>query len=1081
MRLLVVTSATVLMCAATLVQAGSYSHQSPKGKFTSENIHASDSVRGQKTPRLNFQHFNVEDGLSQGSIRAILQDHNGFMWIGTYDGLNRFDGVEFKVYRHRPDDSTSLSDNRITCIYEDREHDLWVGTEGGGLCRFDRTTDSFRRIRFVTESSESTTEYYVFSVYESNTVGPPTLWVGSSTLCVFDREQQVLRPVVAKGAGSFKEIYEPAKAFAEDYNGFLWLGGNWVCRFDPHTRTVDHILSIPSMVTSMVIPRDNPEHILWIGSLKDLMKIDQKTGSILQRWPMFVTTLCEDYRGRLWIGGDKGLLRMTKESGNEELITVAAYTPGSESGLNNNNILTMYEDASGALWIGTFNGLNRLDEHAPAFSLYRHHPENPNSLASDFIIPIMEDGESNIWFGTFGGGVSILHQKGERDETFSHMRHDPAMGTGLCGDNIRSLLQDRTGTMWIGTDNGLNAYDTRTKSIKSYATTPFRHMRFWTEAMCEAKDGTIWAVPEEGGLIKIEHVGNVPISNVKNKNGRLISTSNGIQFTSFEEAKSSDAANVLTEDRHGTLWIGTENGLIGFDPRNEKTIRYVHAEDDPASLSNNSVWSIYEDPNDSADVLWVGTSEGLNKFDISTGKCIHYLEQAGFPNSFVYGILRDNLGRLWLSTNHGLTCFDDRQPDGVKFKNYDVSDGLQGNEFNRRSFCQLRNGELLFGGTHGVTRFNPLHIQINPYVPPVALTSFTKFGKQVEFGRNITDVSSIDLKYDETVFAFEFAALNYTNAPKNQYAYMMEGFDNGWIHSGGRRYASYTHLDPGEYVFRVKASNNDGVWNEKGIAVLIRIHPPFWQTWWFISLACIAVAGSLLAVYQRRVKGLEKEKRAQQEFSLRLMESQENERKRIAGELHDSLGQDLLVVRNRALLGLKDTALSTHARDQLDQISSVATQAINNVREISYDLRPYQLDRLGLTKAIASLASVVADSSPMRLSMEVDAIDNEIGKDQSIHVYRIVQEGINNILKHSDASEASVIIRKEGNNIRIIINDNGNGIPSESANDVHGKHRFGLIGITERAKAMSGTVTIQSISGQGTTLTVIIPRNKISI
>ena len=365
-----------------------------------------------------------------------------------------------------------------------------------------------------------------------------------------------------------------------------------------------------------------------------------------------------------------------------------------------------------------------------------------------------------------------------------------------------------------------------------------------------------------------------------------------------------------------------------------------------------------------------------------------------------------------------------------------------------------------------------MHIRSNPFVPPVLLTSFSKFGKKVGFDTEIMNVPSIELRYDENDFSFEFVALNYTNAIKNQYAYKMEGFDRNWTHSGARRYAHYTHLDPGEYTFRVKASNNDGVWNEQGTSVHVSITPPYWGTWWFRLLSLGTLVASLTFVYRQRIRSLEKERHAQQEFSLRLMESQENERKRIAGELHDSLGQNLLVIRNRALLGLNDSDLTRQTRNQLDQISLVATEAINEVREISYGLRPYQLDRLGLTKAITSITSGLATS--IHFSMDVDHIDEEIGNDQAIHVYRIVQEGINNILKHADATEARVTIRTEPDAVRLTISDNGKGI--SVAGDSNGRRGFGLVGISERAKAMNGTVSIESTPGKGTILTIAIPR-----
>ncbi|MBM2841898.1 MAG: response regulator receiver protein [Bacteroidetes bacterium] len=722
-----------------------------------------------------------------------------------------------------------------------------------------------------------------------------------------------------------------------------------------------------------------------------------------------------------------------------------------------------------ALWAGTFNGLNRLNEHSPAFTVYRHNPNDANSIGHDFVLPIMEDRKGDIWFGTFGGGVSVLRQESTRSLVYKNYRHDPSPG-GFRGDIVRSLLQDRSGNIWIGTDKGLNLYRPLKKSFACFPTVPpSNRNRFWAECLFESKDGTVWAGTSD--LIKIDHPGEA-----------------GMTFMAYPLSKDSVKSNEIRvgiEDRHGFLWVGTEKGLVRFDRRTEAYTRYVHNPADSTSLSHNSVFSIYEDTTDSTAILWVGTGEGLNRFDMVTGKCQRYLEQEGFPSAWVYGILRDDLGRLWLSTNHGITCFDDRQPDGRKFKNYDVSDGVQGNEFNRRSYCRLRTGEFLFGGTRGVTRFHPLRMRMNPYVPPVVFTSFSKFGKKVIFDHDIAEMSSIVLAFDENDFAFDFVALNFTNPDRNRYAYMMEGFDRNWTYCGERRYAHYTHLDPGEYTFKVKASNNDGVWNEQGATVHLSITPPFWGTWWFRLISSASVVAGLFLFYRRRVYAYEKDKRTQQEFSLRLMESQENERKRIAGELHDSLGQNLLVIRNRALLGLKDAELSKQARDQLDLISSVATQAIDEVREISYDLRPYQLDRLGLTKAITSITSGLATS--IQFSMSVAPIDEEVGKDMAIHVYRIVQEGINNILKHAAATEAQVVIRVEKKNIRITISDNGKGVPQESSGNTDGRRArlpdgqgFGLVGITERAKVLNGTVAMESTPGKGTTLAVIIPRSHIN-
>jgi signal transduction histidine kinase/ligand-binding sensor domain-containing protein len=1060
----------LLIPFAFLFSAISPAQAAQQARSATDRSKSNSVMRPSAGPRPRFQHYNVDDGLSQGSVGSILQDHHGFMWIGTYDGLNRYDGITFTVYRHRPNDSTSLFDNRITCLYEDRDNILWVGT-GQGLCRFDPATDSFIRIYYAPDVAGKGTTGDVACVNETYVDSSKIIWVSTlNNFCFLDDSSRALRPVqfdVAhmriQRAGGFSRI-------VQDGRNRLYVGTNGgFFRFNPHTKAAeDSVLLFQEGINSFAVHSDATGSVLWVGGGDYLTKMDKTTDEILQRWPITVNDLIKDHRGRIWVGTNNGLMRVSNNG--QELEVVARYASGSDDALTEQNVASLCEDASGSIWIGTINGLNRMDESAAAFSLYRHDPKNPNSLCNDFVMPITEDHNGTIWFGTLGAGVSALDLSG----TFTHMKFDSLNNKSFTNNNVRSLLYDRAGILWIGVSNTLHAFDPQTMSMKRFSMTPLDDPTFWTEAMCEARDGTIWAAAGREGLIKIERLGGGGAT-ARVRQSEYSVTQNGYRFTSYpiEHNVTRSNAFVVFEDRHGTIWLGKDNGLQSFNPGSEKGRLYVHNDADSTSLSSSIVWSIYQDPDDTSDILWIGTHEGLNKFDIRTGRCIRYAAQEGFPSSCVYGILRDDEGRFWLSTNHGLTCFDDRQPEGMKFENYDAGDGVQGNEFNRRSFCRLRNGEFLFGGTHGVTRFNPLRIHRNPFVPPVVITSFTKFDRKMNFDRAVAEVQEIRLKYDETVFAFEFASLNYTHPQKNHYAYMMEGFEKEWNYSGTRHYASYTHLDPGSYVFKVKASNNDRVWNEQGSAVRIVIDPPYWKTWWFTGLVSLSMATALLFLYRLRVRSLEKEKLMQQEFSKRLMESQENERKRIAGELHDSLGQDLLVVRNRALLGLKEETMSEHVRSQLDQINAVATQALNNVREISHDLRPYQLDRLGLAKAIKALAPGVAGSSSIQIALDIGPIDEAIGKDRAIHIYRIVQEGINNILKHSEATSATVKVHAAEHDIRMEISDNGKGMPPGRSD---GRAGFGLIGITERVNALKGKVAIDSKTGRGTTITVVLPR-----
>jgi signal transduction histidine kinase len=523
------------------------------------------------------------------------------------------------------------------------------------------------------------------------------------------------------------------------------------------------------------------------------------------------------------------------------------------------------------------------------------------------------------------------------------------------------------------------------------------------------------------------------------------------------------------------IWVGTEVGLVRFDPRSRTYARYEHDPKDSTSISDNSVWSICMDTSASTDVLWIGTSHGLNRLNPMTGKFQRYFEQDGFPSAFVYGILRDDAGRLWLGTNHGLTRFDDRKPDGKKFKNYDVSDGLPGNEFNRKAFCRLRNGEFLFGGTRGVTRFDPRQMRDNPYVPPVVLTAFRKFGNKVSFDRDIADVASIELKYAEDVISFEFAALNYTNAAKNQYAYMMAGFDKDWIQAGSRRYASYTHLDAGEYVFRVKASNNDGIWNDKGLSVNVSILPPFWATWWFRLISLAGVLAGVFTFYRRRVQGLEKERQTQQEFSRRLIESQESERKRVAGELHDGLGQYFLVILSRAKMMLRNRLPESMTPD-VSEILTAATQGIEDVRNVAYNLTPYHLEQVGLEPSLEAMMKRALQPSNIRWTFSTDAAEEAFPQDTHIHIYRIVQECVNNVIKHAGASHVDVRLTTDQGAATISVRDDGKGFDQKGISEGNrSTEGFGLRGIAGRVKLLKGTLRVDSGHGKGTTVTVTIP------
>ncbi len=911
--------------------------------------------------QLNFRHFNVENGLSQGSVNAILQDHKGFIWIGTHDGLNRFDGVEFSVFRSEPGNPHSLSSSWISGIVEDDSGTLWVKTEKG-IDRFNRATGSFLQ---VDKENDAVAE----SLFEGN----------------------------KRHALSVSEKYKI------DMSG------------------------ITTILPSRHVPGD-----MWLGRTSGLLRLRNGKSEHVGKFPN-VTSLTEDSQGFLWIGTHDGLARLDTRDSIGGRIARFHHDPLVPTSLSHDIVTHLYEDASGGVWVGTYNGLNLFDRFSPAFSVYRSSPENPKSIGSNFVLPIVEDLEGNIWFGTFGGGVSLLHTQGAQAGTFSHFRHDPSDPNSLRSDNIRSIICTRKGQIWIGSLAGLNIYDPSTRRMTALASASSQ-TQYTVETMHESDDGSIW-IPEGSHLWRVNNV------------------QPSLQYSERFPLPHQTSVNFILGDSKAILWLATtQEGLIRFDPGTKEMKQYAHDPGNPKSLSNNNVWCIYQGTGDTSGTLWIGTSLGLNKFDSRTGTCERYLAQEGFPNSWVYGILQDDQQRLWLSTNQGLVVFDDRQPEGRKFRNFTHADGLAGDEFNRRSFCRLRNGEFLFGGPNGVTRFHPANVVDNPTVPPLVLTGFYKLGTRIDFDRDIADVSTIELNQGENVFSFEYAALNFSTPSRHRYAYMMEGIDNDWIYAGARRSVNYAYVPSGTYVFRVKTSHLSGLWNDNQIVVQVRIHPPFWATWWFIA-ACILTGGAVVAMIIRaRVR--------------RLLEM-ERLRSRIARDLHDEIGSNLSSIAMASDLLGRQTGLGERERGKLSEISSVALSTVKDMKDIVWLLNPGNdaLDDLFLR--MKDTAGALLNGCTYTMNFPDQSPDRKVNLEWKQNLYLIYKETLTNIMRHSQATEVVIDVQLQGDRLCLRIKDNGVGFDRDAV-----RSGSGLRNIRERAKLLKAELGIEASHGRGTTVTL---------
>jgi signal transduction histidine kinase/streptogramin lyase len=587
-----------------------------------------------------------------------------------------------------------------------------------------------------------------------------------------------------------------------------------------------------------------------------------------------VLTIYQDREAALWVGTADGLNKLNRDT---ERFTHYHSDPDDSGSLSDDYILSIHEDLAGVLWIGTGGGgLNRYDRETESFTRYQNAPSDPNSLSNNMVLSVYEDRSGAIWVGTAGGGVNKLDRTAGR---FAHFQSEPQDPTSLSSNMVWSVFQDRNGVLWIGTyGGGLNRYDRASGTFMRYPHN-FDDFQSWSDytvsAIYEDQDGRLWVGTQEGLYTFYREAEtfsrwmsqHVVTSILEDGAGVLwVGTLGGLTRLGQSRATvktylhdvddlhtlSSSEVRVVYEDRAGVLWIGTDEGLNRFDRDTERFTRYQKEPDDPSSLSDNFVLSIHEDRSGN---LWIGTyGGGLNRFDRGSETFTRYRERDGLPSDVIYGILEDGQGNLWLSTNVGLSKFDSRIET---FRNYDVHDGLQSNEFNGGAYYKSSSGEMFFGGIDGFNAFFPERVMDNPYVPPIVLTSLTQSGEDVEVGQALEKAKEVTFHWPNNFFEFEFAALSYCQSDRNQYAYMLEGFDENWNYIGTRRFGRYTNLPGGTYTLRMKGSNNDNVWNEEGISVKVTIVQPFWATWWFRAVIALALVGGVIGGYRLRVKGVE--------------------------------------------------------------------------------------------------------------------------------------------------------------------------------------------------------------------------------
>jgi ligand-binding sensor domain-containing protein/serine phosphatase RsbU (regulator of sigma subunit) len=853
--------------------------------------------------QLEFERYSLDEGLSQSSVFSMMKDHRGFMWFCTESGLNRFDGYQFTVFKNLPFDSTSISHNNIRNVCEDDSGYLWVATNGGGVNVFDWRTETFKHYFSVQANAATIGSDFVAFIYHDR---KDRIWVFTNAGGVerYDRRRDAFVRYRPHAGGldalGIRCVYQQA-------NGTLWLGTTRGLNYYDETkddfinypaprngwRQIIHLYEAPSDTGKLWICSSSSDHsdasrglyllnvgtgtvrsftyrpkdpaglasrdvvatfedrnrTIWVATSRGLHRLDRATGRFHCYLPRAdhpdepqnsIRAIVENQIGMLLVGTNDadGFYSFDRSTGRFEHYE---HDPGNPSSLSNNQILCGYEDSTGVMWFGNnIGGINKTEYFSHKFSLYRSLPGDTNSLSSGLVRSMCQDREGRLWVGCSQTG---LNRYDARREKVSHFRYNEQDETSISNDNIWALYVDRDGTLWVGTlGGGLNRFDPVKQSFVRYqhdsrndSTLSDNAVR----AIYQDSKKRLWIGTDFGGLnvfdpqhqrfVRYQHDEHVPAS------------------------LSNNSVRAIAEDKAGKLWLGTfGGGLEKWDPEQGHFTHYRNNAQDTCSLSSNFLQSLYIDD---AGIIWIGTfGGGLNRFDPATGHCRHFTDSnSDLADNVIYGVLGDEKGNIWCSSNRGLSRYNPRYN---LFTNYDVFHGLQSKEFNGQACYKSPQGELFFGGINGLNAFFPEQVKDNPFPPRIVLTGLRIFNEPVVIGprsplqQHISAVNEIELTHKQNDITFEFVGLHYNRPQDNRYAYQLVNYDAKWRMAGHQRFATYTNLHPGKYVFRVIGCNSDGRWNKKGAQVQVVIRPPWFKTNWAYGLFALLFMAAVVSAFK---------------------------------------------------------------------------------------------------------------------------------------------------------------------------------------------------------------------------------------
>ena len=1079
-------------------------------------------VSSSQPKNIRFEHIGTEAGLSQSNVICVLQDSRGFMWFGTRDGLNKYDGYTITTYRSNPNDTTSLTNNIINDIDEDRQGNLWIAT-WNGISYFDRRKETFVRFKNDPQKPSTLASNLVNTVFVDR---DNQVWVGFEGKGVDRLDPTTFR--VEHFPPGFNSVNSSVvKRIIQDEKGLLWLGsfGGGLTRLDPVRREFKSFIHDPQNDRSIShndvwgLFQDSQKRI-WVGTMGGGLNLFDKRTETFKRYqhansegvilPNYIMAIQEDYRGNIWVGAENGPLNILDPTGTKW--RSYAHDVTDNTTINNHSVWSICRDAKGNMWVGTFSGgINFFNRDTDKFRHYQHNA-SPTSLSNNNVLSILEDSRGWMWIGTDGGGLNRFYPE---SGTFDHYKNIPGSSKSIAGNYILTIAEDAGGNLWIGTwGNGITVFNPVKNTYRHYKHDPDQKRSLSSNnawVIFRDSENTMWVGTYSAGLDRYDPL-----------------TDSFVNYSSEGDIGqiSHNMINMITEDSQKRLWVGTNGGGVNVYDRAANTFKNYRHSERFNSISNDIVFSMIEDEKGN---VWIGTGSGLNYFDVKKNRFTSYYQKDGLPNESIFSITRDNKNNLWLGTNRGVSKLD---LASMKFQNYSAADGLQALEF-KQAACRARSGKFYLGGINGFNEFHPDSVREVRYDPNLVLTEFQLFNKPVGVSQNdqgpltssINETRSITLGHDQSVISFEFASLNYTANEHKHYACMLEGFDKDWNEIGEKRNATYTNLHPGKYVFKVKGQDNLGNWSNKLIELKLEITPPFWKTLWFKLSGMVLITGIFITLYRIRIGMINKQKahleRLVKARTEELSESTSNERKareeaekaRLDAEQANKAKSIFLATMSHEIrtpmngvIGmaslLNETPLNAEQREYSDAIKTSGENllgVINDILDFSkiesgkMDFEQKDFDLRNCIEEVFDLFASQASANGIDLIYQIDYnVPSQIVGDV-LRLRQILINLLGNAVKFTHRGEIFLqvkLLHMNAANVELCfeLRDTGIGIPPDklerlfkpfsqvdsSTTRKYGGTGLGLAICEKLVTLMGGSITVTSKPNAGTTFTFTI-------